>query len=48
MKLPMPTGSPIFTTQTDLDSLFGFIKATVIAPTETEKELRIPVLPVKH
>jgi len=39
----MPVRAPVFTTETDLDSLFGFVLAKVIAP----KGLKCPVLPCR-
>jgi hypothetical protein len=42
---PMPTGNAIFTTDTNLDNLFGFVNATIIAP--TPEQLRVLTLPSK-
>lgn len=41
----MPTGAPIFTTNKNLNDLFGFIKAKVIAPSSSQ--LKRAILPVK-
>lgn len=43
MKQDMPTGTPVYTTETDLDKLFGFVYTTVESP----NGMYIPVLPVK-
>ena len=45
MLMPMPGGTPKISFEKDLDKLFGFVEAKVQAP--TEKELKIPILPVK-
>lgn len=42
---PMPGGLPIFSTETNLDLIFGFVRAEVTAP--SEKELRVAILPIK-
>lgn len=42
--LPMPGGNPVYSTETDLDKIFGFVRAKVTAP--TEQELRVAVLPI--
>lgn len=39
----MPIGNPVFTTEKDLDKLFGFAHAKITAPTD----LAIPILPVR-
>jgi hypothetical protein len=43
MKMDMPTGIPVYTTEKDLDKIFGFVYATV----KTTQKLYIPTLPVK-
>ena len=40
----MPGGIPRFSTQTNLDLIFGFVNAKVIAP--NEDELKVPILPI--
>ena len=40
----MPGGKPRFSTQTNLDLIFGFVNAKVIAP--NEDELKVPILPI--
>jgi hypothetical protein len=45
MKNPMPVGNPVYSNIKDLDKIFGFVNALVVAP--TKEELRVPVLPVK-
>ncbi len=42
MLKPMPVGEPIYTTNTNLNELFGFIEAKVTAP--SKDELRVPIL----
>ena len=43
-KLPMPGGKPRYSTETDLNKIYGFIRARVTAP--EVNELRVPVLPI--
>jgi DNA polymerase type B, organellar and viral len=38
----MPIGNPIFTTEKDLDKIFGFVYGTIKAP--SEEILRIPII----
>jgi hypothetical protein len=45
MLMPMPGGKPRISTEKDLDKIFGFVEAKVMAP--SQKELRVPILPVK-
>ncbi|ORY88692.1 DNA polymerase type B, organellar and viral-domain-containing protein [Lobosporangium transversale] len=42
MIMPMPVGSPIFSTNTDLNQLFGIVYATVIVPEHAD-----PILPFR-
>lgn len=42
--LAMPGGKPKFSTETNLNSIFGFVRATVTAP--SEEELRVSILPI--
>jgi hypothetical protein len=42
---PMPTGNPVYTTNTNLDEIFGFVEATVTAP--SKDVLRVLTLPSK-
>lgn len=41
----MPGGLPRFSTETNLESIFGFVRAEVTAP--SKKELRVAILPIK-
>ena len=41
---PMPGGKPVYSTETDLNKIFGFVRAKVTAP--TIQELRVAVLPI--
>lgn len=45
MKNPMPIGNPLYTDNKNLEELFGFVKAKVIAPSASI--LKNPVLPVR-
>nr|QWO71444.1 DNA polymerase [Termitomyces sp. T8] len=45
MLQPMPGGLPRISSETNLDKIFGFVETIVEAP--TERELKIPILPVK-
>lgn len=45
MLKPMPGGIPRITTEKDLNKIFGFVEATVEAPTELE--LKVPILPMR-
>jgi len=45
MLRPMPGGKPRISSEKDIDKIFGFIEAKVMAP--SEEELRVPILPVK-
>ena len=45
MLMPMPGGRPRISTEKNLDKIFGFIEAKVMAP--SFEELRVPILPVK-
>ncbi len=42
---PMPGGKPRISSEKDLDKIFGFVEAKVMAP--SKEELRVPILPVK-
>jgi DNA polymerase type B, organellar and viral len=45
MLQPMPGGKPRISTEKDLDKIFGFVEAKVMAP--TKEELKVPILPIK-
>src|SRR5258705_12868926 len=45
MLKPMPGGKPRVSTEKDLDKIFGFVEAKVMAP--SKEELSVPILPVK-
>lgn len=45
MLQPMPGGLPRISSETNLENIFGFVEAIVEAP--TERELKVPILPVK-
>ncbi|RKP33912.1 hypothetical protein BJ085DRAFT_43042 [Dimargaris cristalligena] len=42
----MPTGKPIFTTETNLDNIFGFVYAHITAP--DDNILKVPILPYRN
>jgi DNA polymerase type B, organellar and viral len=44
MMKPMPGGLPRISSERNLDNIFGFVEAIVEAP--TEKELKVPILPI--
>jgi len=41
----MPVGNPVFTTENNLNNIFGFVYGEVIPP--CEEKLRIPLIPIK-
>jgi DNA polymerase type B, organellar and viral len=41
----MPVGNPVFTTEKDLDKIFGFVYAKITCP--NEEELRVPLIRYK-
>jgi hypothetical protein len=45
MKNPMPIGDPVYTDKKDLEDIFGFVKAKIIAPNKSV--LKNPILPVR-
>ena len=45
MKNPIPIGKPVFTNESNLYNIFGFVFANVVAP--SKEELRVPILPFR-